>query len=795
MLLNYLKIALRTMLRYKSFSLINIVGLTLGLTAFLGISLYVVDELSYDNFHTNKERIYRGVSTFGTGADAHKMGSTPNKLATAAVKEIPEVEQAARYFHHNFGSIAFITRDTENFSEKSLFYADPELFQIFDFSFVKGNSTELNKPGTVVLSETAAKRYFDDADPIGQTLTIDGSLQLEVKGVFKNMPANSFLKPELIASFSSHWFGQDRAQSWSNASFDTFFLLHEGVSQQAAEEKITAMFERNVPADQRSSVITLQPLLDIRLHSGDFDGSDRRAYGDLKQVKILIALASIILIIAAVNYMNLSTAQSQRRNKEVGITKTLGATFFQLTRRFYMEASVFVLISMVMSIAIFGLLLPWFNQLSGKSISLEFVTTVTFWLAFVAIWVALTLLSGLYPALYLSSFSPKLALQKLTPSGGQAFVRKGLVVFQFTVSIMLIICSVVFYRQMMFIRDKKLGYEPQQVIAVMTTPAKDRDQVLAVKTTFEGLSDVVRVSRAQSYPGNYSSGRAIYKPGDDEGSPLQTVRATHEVLDVLNIKLLAGTTLPETKDPADTTVQLVVNRATIEYLGFTPEEAIGRRVSVMGFGEVTEIVGVIEDFHFNSLHQAIKPFCFHNANQTEPYSYLLVKVNTGNLTSTLNQLENTYKKNIAASFEYVFLDEHLNSLYRAEQNLSQVVLLFAGLAIFVACLGLYALAAFTTEQRTKEIGIRKVLGASVGNVIRILSRDFMILVMIAFVLGIPAGYYLMDQWLQGFAYRTDITVMVFVAAGLISVLIAGVTVSLESFRAAKANPVKSLRSE
>lgn len=795
MLLNYLKIALRTMLRYKSFSIINVVGLTLGLTAFLGISLYVADEMSYDNFHVNKDRIYRGVSTFGSGNESRKMGSTPNKLATTAVKEIPEVEKAARYFHHNFGDLAFISRDTENFSEPNLFYADPELFDILTFSFVKGNATELAKPGVVVISQTAAQKYFGESDPMGQTLMVDGNLQLEVTGVYKDLPSNSSLSPALIASFSSNWFGQERTQSWSNASFDSFFLLHEGVSQQAAEEKITAMVERNVPADQRRSTITLQPLLDIRLHSGDFDPSDRRQYGDLKQVKILTALASIILIIAAVNYMNLSTAQSQRRNKEVGITKTLGATFFQLTRRFYIEASVFVLVSLLVSLALFSILLPTFNQLSGKAITMSFASSGVFWIGFAAVWFVLTLMAGLYPALYLSSFSPKLALQKLTPSGGQAFIRKGLVVFQFSISIILIICSVVFYKQMMYIRDKKLGYEPEQVLAITTAPAKDRDQVLAVKTAYEGLTDVVQVARSQSYPGNYASGRAIYKPGDEEGTPIQTVRATHEALGVLNIKLLAGTTLPETKDPADTTTQLVVNRATVDYLGLTPEQAIGQRVSVMGFGQVTEIVGVVENFHFNSLHQAIKPFCFHNTNQSEPLRYLLVKVNTGNLTATLKQLENTYQKNINASFEYLFLDEHLNTLYRSEQNLSKVVLVFAGLAIFVACLGLYALAAFTTEQRTKEIGIRKVLGASVTNVISLLSRDFMTLVLIAFVIGIPAGYYMMDKWLQAFAYRTDITVVVFIAAGLISMLIAGATVSVESLRAARTNPVKSLRSE
>ena len=795
MLISYLKIAVRTMMRYKSFSFINILGLTIGLTAFLGISLYVADELSYDQFHVNKDRIYRGVSTSEYEGEVRIWGGTPNRLATTAVKEIPEVENAARYFHHSFGEMAFITHGDDKFTEEGLYYADPEFFQILTIPFVKHAGLKpLDKPGTVVLSEAAAKKYFGDADPIGQVLTVNGTLPLEITGIYKDLPSNSFVKPALLASFASSWFGQESTQSWSNASFDTFILLHEGVSQAAAEQKITDMVKRNQPEGRTIPAISLQPLTDIRLHSGAFS-ADGRTYGDYKQVKILIGLACIILVIAAVNYMNLSTAQSQRRNKEVGINKTLGASFLQLTRRFYLEASVFVMLSLVISLAAFTLLLPAFNKISGKEITMAFTASGWFWIGFTAVWILLTLLAGLYPALYLSSFSPKQSLQKTVTAGAQTFVRKGLVVFQFSVSIILIICSVIFYKQMSFIRDKKLGYEPEQVIAVLTTPAKDRDQVMAVKTAYEGLSDVALVGRSQSYPGSRASGRSIYKPGDEEGVSIQTLRTSREVLDVLDINLIAGQLLPETKDIKDTTIQVIVNKVTLDYLGLTPEQAIGQRVDIMGFDGMTEIVGVMDDFHYNSLHQEIKPLCFHNAVQSESYSYLLVKVNTGNLTATIKQLENIYKKNIPASFEYTFLDQHLASLYRSEQNLSKVVMIFAGLAIFVACLGLYALAAFTAEQRTKEIGIRKVLGASVSHVVGMLSRDFMSLVIIAFVIGIPVGYYLMHKWLQGFAYKTDITLIVFIAAGFISLLIAGITVSLESYRAARTNPVKSLKSE
>ncbi|MFM9838329.1 MAG: ABC transporter permease [Cyclobacteriaceae bacterium] len=796
MLLNYLKIALRNLLRHKSFSFINIAGLSIGLITFLAISLYVVDEFSFDRFHEKKDRIYRAVISADFDGQVNKWGGAPNLLGPTAMKEIPEVEKATRVFHHNFGDLAFVATEAEKFSEKELFYADPEVFDVFTIPFIKGNkSNALTRPNTIVLSQSAASKYFGDADPIGKSLTVDNDKALEVTGVYQDFPANSFLRPQLIASFSSNWFGLDKNQNWGNASFDTFFLLHEGVSQQEVDKKIEAMLAKNIAKDNRWFAIALQPLLDIRLFSGDLNATfDRRPYGDFNQVKILMALALIVILIAAVNYMNLTTAQSQKRNKEVGIAKTLGATFGQLNLKFYFEASFFVFVSMLVSLAFFSFLLPIFNSLSAKSISMSFVSTGWFWLAFGIVWLFLTVLSGFYPAMYLSSFSPKSALQKTSSSGGQRTIRKGLVVFQFAVSIILIICSVVFYKQMNFIRSKKLGYQPEQVIAVMVTGAKDREQVLSLKTEYESNSDVVAVGRSQSYPGMGTSMRNIMRDGEDKGTSLLTTRSSSEILNVLGIKLLAGKTLPETKDAKDTTVQVVINKATSDYLQLTPEEVIGKRVSIQGFDGPTEVVGVTENFHITSLHQQIGAFCFHNA-RTEPFAYLLVKVNTGNLSATVKQLETIFHKTIPSAFEYTFLDQHLDNLYRTDRTLANVVLLFASLAIFVACLGLYALAAFTAEQRTKEIGIRKVMGASVSHLVLMLSKDFMILVGIAFVIGIPAGYYIMEQWLKDFAYKTDIDVMVFVFAGAASIVIAWFTVSFESYKAASNNPVKSLRSE
>lgn len=795
MLSNYVKIVFRSMMRNKAFSLINILGLSIGLLSFLAISLYVIDEFSYDRFHANSNRIYRAIINANFDGQTAKWGAVPNKLAPAS-REIPEIEKVTRVFHHNFGDIGFVSTETEKFSETKLFYADPEIFDVFTIPLLKGTPGKvLDRPGTLVISETSARRYFGEKDPIGKSLLVDNDLQLEITGVFKDFPANSFLQCQLIASFSSHHFGKEENQNWGNASFETYFLLNETATIESVQQKIAGLLERNIPTAERWFSITLQPLLDIRLHSLDFTASiDRKEYGDYNQAKILIALAAIILLIAAINYMNLTTAQSQRRNKEVGISKTLGATFRELNTKFYFEASIFVLVSLLISVMLFIISLPLFNSISGKAISANFISEGWFWISFLVLWGLLTLISGFYPAFYLSSFSPKSALLKTSQSGGQASIRKGLVVFQFAISITLIICAVMFYKQINFLRTKKLGYQPEQVIAIMVSAAKDQQQVLSLKTELEAMPEVKSVARSQSYPGIGTSGYTVTREGgSDQGSSMAATRATSEVLDVLGIKLLAGRTLPETKDSNDTTIQVVINKSTADYLQLSPEEALGARVKIF-YQSPAEVVGVVEDFHFASFHQQIGPYCFNNSADNR-YVYLLVKVEANELTATVKKLESTFKKIIPAAFEFTFLDQQMAKLYQSEEKLSTIVLLFAGLAIFIACLGLYALASYTAALRIKEIGIRKVLGASVLQLVGMLSKEFMTLVIIAFLIGIPTGYYLMSEWLEAFAYRTNLSIFVFVMAGAVALMIAWVTVSFESFAAARKNPVESLKGE
>lgn len=796
MLQIYLKSVWRGLLRDKTYAVINIGGLSVGVIAFTAIALYVIDEFSYDRFHPDYGRIYRTIINASFDGQTQRWGSVPNIVAPTAAREIPEIEKAARLFHHNFGDISFVSTSSERFAEKLLFYADPAILEIFRFDFIQGNpATALSKPNQVIISASTAKKYFGDLSPLGQSITVDNRNTFEITGVYKNFPVNSFFKCQLIASFSSNHFGKEENQNWGNASFDTFFRLSASTSAQVVEERIQAMTERYVPADERWFTLSLQPLTDMRLYSGDLTAAiDRREYGDIGQVKILIALAAIILIIAAINYMNLATAQSQRRHKDVGISKTLGATAAQLKNRFIFEAALFVLVAMVISSFVVVATLPAFNQLTGKNITTDFLTNAWFWLAFVTLWLILSLLSGLYPALYLASFNPKAALQKTAKSGSQAWVRKSLVVVQFGASVVLIICALFFLQQMDYMRNKKLGYQPEQVVAVMTSAAKDQSQVETLKASFEALADVKSVCRSQSYPGIGTSGYTLSAEGQSgQGASILTTRASAEVLDVLNIKLLAGSTLPLHKDADDTTTQIVINKSAADYLQLSPEEAIGRRAVIFN-GRPSEIVGVTEDFHFASLHQQIGPYCFNN-NTDNRFIYLLVKLNTQNLTAALRQLGETYQAVVPSAFEYAFLDEQMAKLYRNEERLSTVVLLAASIAVILACMGLYALTAYTVEQRVKEIGIRKVLGASVPGLLALLSRDFLRLVMIGFVVGIPAAYYLMTDWLSAYAYRIEMNVMVFVAAAFITMLIAAITISAQAIRTATANPVNALRVE
>ena len=797
MLKHYLLIAWRSLKKNRLFTFLNAIGLASGIAVALLLMLYAKDELSFDKYHSKASLIYRVGLTATFDNKSERWANTPNVTGPAMKAEIPEVEEQARLLYHDYGKTAFVNTADKKFSEKKLYWADGSLFKIFDIKFLRGNPAEaLNDPKKIVLSKSTAYKYFGKEDPIGKLVKVDNKYELEVSGVYEDFPGNSTIDAELIGSFSAiEWANKNLV--WSNASYETYILVKPNSSPASIEQKLKQIVDKNVAKNDQWFSFWLQPLTDIHLGSGDITNSSTTRVGDASQVKILIILAIVVLLIASINYMNLATARSQMRFKEVSINKTVGASKFQLAGRFYLETALLLLIAIFISIGILAAGLPLFNRLAEKSLSFNSIFSVDVIGGLLIMAVLIILIAGSYPAFYLSSFRPKELLHTtFRKSSGAGLFRRSLVVVQFVASVVLIISTVIFFQQLKFIQNKKLGYEPTQVVAITTAAAQNALEIESLINAYKSHSTVVDVCRAQTYPGNGGSGRTIYRPDNlDKGAFIRTNRVTSEFVKVLGLKLLAGNTLPAIKSDKDTTVQVVLNKEAVDFMGYTPEQAIGKEATNLFWEKRTIIVGVVDNFHFESFHKPIGAYGFHN-NDSEWRPYLLVKTTTANLSKTMEQLESVFRKQVPNSaFEFTFIDQFLNTLYKKEQNTAQVVLVFSGLAILIACLGLFGLASFTAEQRTKEIGIRKVLGASLQNVVGLLSKDFLKLVLIASLIAVPVAWYMMQEWLKDFAYRVQLSWWVFAIAVLAALFVALITVSFQAIKAAVSNPVNSLRSE
>lgn len=793
---NHIKLAWRNLKTNSMFSVINILGLSLGLAITILLFLFITYERSYDTNYVNKDAIYRTLVKTDESYDNQVYCTSPAALAPALKADIPEVKYAARMLKHGFGETAFIKIEESNFLEKELYWCDPELFSIFGIPFLKGNSsTALNRPNTVTLSQSTAKKYFGDTNPIGKIITVDNNKELEVTGVFEDFPSNSTLHCNAIASFSSSWAAKN--PSWSNSSFETYIQLNDNASVASVELQMQAVLDKNVDKEGQWFSLGLQPLSEVHLYSADYSNSYSNRIGDINEIQNLSFLALLILIIACINYMNLMTARSQKRAKDVGINKTLGATSKSLVFRFYAETGLITLIALVIGVLMAFAAVPIFNLITEQQLNVSLLLSVELFIGLLVFWVVTTLFAGSYPAFYLSGSSAKAILNpEFKRSGGIINIRKGLVVLQFAASVVLIVGVIVIYQQLQFMQSKKLGYDPENTVAISTMGIREKEKATTLVHEFKSLSNVSETALAQGFPGVSVSGRMIFKSSNDEnGMQLKTNRVDAEAIGLLQLKFLSGKSLPSIKQEGDTLIDVVLNKKAIGYLGYTPEEAIGKKVLIGGFRGNAAIIGVVDDFNFESLHQSIGGYAFHNA-KTESKSFALVRFSSTSLSNIIDQLESKFKSVAPDSaFEYVFLDKSMEHLYAQERKAATMGLIFCVLAIFVACLGLFGLAAFTAEQRKKEIGVRKVLGASVMNITQMLSKDFVKLVMIALVIGFPIAYWLMNDWLQKFAYRINIGWETFLIAGVSALLIALFTVSFQSIRAALMNPVKSLRTE
>lgn len=765
----------------------------MGITIVMLLFLYISHEWSFDSFFPKKDRIHRVLLKTNGEFGFETWATAPPITALAIKEEVTNVERAARVLKHDFGRPASLRIDDRNFTENLFYWVDRELLDIFDIEFIRGNAgNALDRPGTVVLSESAAKKYFDGENPLGRTILVDNRNELEVSGVYRDFPQNSTLDADLMASSNGSWFHERR--SWSNASFETYCLLKDHVSLDATQKQIDRMLDANLPQAEQWYTLALQPLNKVHLYSASFGNSYTSRIGDMAEVRNLTYLAILILLIACVNYMNLTTARSQKRGKEVGINKTLGASSESLVGRFYVETGLVTAISIVLGFALTLLLLPSFNGLTDQHLSIDLLLDPTFLAAILGVWFFTTLFSGLYPSLYLSRFLPREILSpSLQRDKGNVLIRKSLVVLQFAASTALIVGVMVIYQQTRYIQNKNLGFVADNVLAISISGLRGDENRNALAQEFKTLAEVSALATAQGYPSMDVSGRTLRKnETDPQGMNIQTNVADAGIVETLKLRLLAGKSLPEHKSEKDTLGQVVLNKKAVDYLGFTPEQAIGKMAHI---GRPYTIVGVVEDFNYESLHQPIGAYAFHNIN-SEGKSFMLVRFRSNHLENTLGRLKSVFNE-VAPNldFNYSFLDQNLEKMYAREKRAGNIGIVFCLLAIFVAALGLFGLAAYTAEQRRKEIGIRKVLGASVAKISQMLSTDFVKLVLIGLLIGFPVAYFFLENWLEGFAFRVDLQWWVFALAGSLALGIALLTVSFQSIRAALTKPVTSLRTE
>lgn len=812
MLKNYLTIAFRHLMRNKIYSAINILGLAVGIACCLVILLYVNDELSYDTFHKDGDQIYRMALNRKYPGRVRSYAITPHSYAQAIKEELPEVEESVRVFYFQGANLLFKIGET-TYEEKFASWADSNFFDFMGMELLEGNpKTALVKPNTVVLTESVAKKYFGNQNPLGKILDIPNNDQdLEVTGVCPDVPVNSHMKYDLLQSSAS--MGNFIQQpNYVNFSAYTYLKLNPAADPATVESKLPDLVRKYAsgPVQRQFGVnydeyvaagngyeYFLQPIKDIHLHSNL--EAEFKAPGSITRVYIFTVIAFFILIIGIINFMNLATARATERAKEVGIRKTLGSLRKQLVTQFLLEATMISLISAGLSLVFLNYLLPLFNNLAGTELSIWQIINPTFLLAFLAFGLLVGLLAGSYPAVILSSFNPLQVLKgKLISTKHGVLLRNGLVVFQFTISVILIISTIVVFNQMQYIQQKELGFNKEQILTIQGANAL-QTQAEAFKEELLKLPTVTSLGTCNSMPGGQFFGTSFRKEGSNETMFGSGIVVDDDFINCMQMELIDGRGFT---DEFNDSLSLVINETAARELQL--ENPVNQRVSNTNPDpqtgeEITTfftIVGVVKDFHFQSLHQVISPIYFYNSPENQANNLMTVRIAPGNFQSTIQGIESTWERFLPDQpFRFTFLDADLAELYQAEQIAQKVFSLFSLLAIFIACMGLLGLAAYMTQQRTKEIGIRKVLGASATNIVTLLSKDFLKLVGIALFIAIPVAWYWMNGWLNGFAYSIRPSWWMFALAGGIAILIAFLTVSYQSVRAAFANPIKALKDE
>ena len=806
MIKNYLKIALRNLRKYKTYAVINMAGLAVGMAGCLLIVLFVQDELNYERFHDNADRIVRLVEDQVQGDRVGRLATTYTPLAPALTTEFPAVEAAVRFYPY---PVLVRYGDAKKFQEDHFVLADSTVFDVFSFRLIRGEAdAALAQPFTVVLTASTARKYFDDADPIGQVLTVrddDGERDYTVTGVVEDAPRNSHLQFDMLASYSSSrifapW--MHSRGNWDWPPIYTYALLADGADPAALEAQLPALAQKYM-GERRSSYRTLllEPLTRIRLFSQR--ENEPSPTSDITYVSIFSLIAFFILLIACINFMNLATARAANRAREVGMRKVLGAQRTQLIRQFLSESILLAMLAMVLAIVLIELLLPALNAVSGKALTTASLFHWTTPLALLAMVLFVGVLAGSYPAFYLSASRPIRSLRGAKERGGSAAatLRKGLVVFQFAVSIVLIVGTTIIFRQLDYIQNQRLGFDKEHVVVVPLRDQADQINSAALKQQWQQIPNVLSVAATSGVPGIASGLHDFWVFPDNtrqDSLELMTLTVDHDFVETLGLDLLAGRDFSE-DFPTDATEAFLINESAAKKLGWT--DPIGQEFTlryyvydaIMKRGAV---IGLVRDFQYHSLHRAIDPTVLHIVTASYYSDYITARIGPRDVPKTLARMAERWQSfNADRPFEYVFLDETFDALYRAEERLGRLFGYFSILAILIACLGLFGLAAFTAEQRTKEIGVRKVMGATVGGIVMLLSKDLLKLIAVAFVVGAPLAYVAMNQWLLGFADRVALSWPIFLTAGLAALGIAWLTVGYHALKAALADPVTALRYE
>ena len=809
----HIKTAWRNLMKNKAFSFINIIGLTIGLASFLLIALYIFDELNFDRFHKNANDIYRLIEdrTSPDGKEV-KVDGAGYQLSEKSQSVIPGIKDVVRMT--TFGRANISTTENTNVFYEDYRIGNEGFLTTFDFPLVQGDrKTALADPYTVILTEEMAKKLFNTSTVIGKSIKTDrDDHPFKVTGVLKKFPDNSHLSFDLLfseASVKDSSFTSFADNDWNSTYFTTYFLLDDKANKNTVEKQMQQLLNSSRDTKNKTKIsLALQPLVNIHFHSGDIEGNDNNK-GNITYIYVFSIVALFILLIACINYMNLATARFTNRAKEIAVRKVTGATRKNLVVQFLTEALLIAVIALIAALAVVKLVLPAFNSFTGKQLALDTNTDSRIWLGVLAVLIIVAVLSGIYPALFQSRFKPlSLLKSKIIPGKGTLSIRRSLVVFQFSLSIVMIIATMIVYLQVKFLDTKDMGFNKEQMLVIDINSGKVRHSADAIKNEFLKLSQVSKVCVSSRVPGEWKDIPQVEVKNEnihnEHGSEMYFLGIDDQFLSTYQIELLSGRNF-YANSLADSS-SVLVNETAAKELGI--KRATGQRIeipSVDFFGTVVppdrpyvaQVVGIVKDFNFQSLREPLKPMILgFQKNPVQAIDYFTAKVTPGNAGSMLDKM-NAVLHDVDANhlFEYHFLDKQWDLFYRQDRIRQTIFLIMAALAIIIACLGLFGLATYAAEQRIKEIGIRKVLGASVQGIIAMLSKDFLKLVIVASLIAFPIGWFAMNKWLQDFAYRINISWWVFIIAGFVAVLIALITISYQAIKAAIANPVKSLRTE